>query len=156
TPASQGYPSYPEPGYGQPANQAYQGYGQSQPYGTPANQAYPSYPQPGYAQPAYGQPSQPYGYQMPVKAPALAEWRRRLLARTIDGLLLAVISSPLWISPWGTFLHPVVTITNRSPPGTHLGTIPAAQHAISPAESHLFGKLPVIGLLFYLVAFLYD
>jgi len=151
TPANQGYPSFPEPGYGTPGGQPYQGYGQAQPYGTPASQAYPGYPQPGY-----GQPYQPYGYQMPGKDPALAEWWRRLLARVIDGLILGVIFSPLWISPWATFIHQMVTITNRYPRGTQLGTIPAAQNSISNAESHLVGKLVVIGLLFYLVAFLYD
>jgi uncharacterized RDD family membrane protein YckC len=149
TPPSQAYPSYPEPGYGTPAGQAYPGYAQTQPYGTPPSLAYPSYPRPGYGQPGYG-------YQMPGKDPALAEWWQRLLARIIDGLILAVLFSPLWIPPWRTFFHELATTTNSYPPGTKLGNIPAASHAIATAETHLIGKLFAIGLLFYLVAFLYD
>ena len=164
---SQGSPSYPQPGYGQPGqpspsygqaqpgygapSQGSPGYGQTQPYGTPVSQAYPAYPQPGY-----GQPYQSYGYQPTAKDPALAEWWRRLLARVIDGLILAVIFSPLWIPPWRTFVHQTSLIYSRYPPGTRLGSIPAARNAIVTAEGHLIGKLFVIGLFFYLVAFLYD
>jgi uncharacterized RDD family membrane protein YckC len=140
TPPSQAYPSYPQAGYGQ-----------TQPYSTPPSQAYPSYPQAGY-----GQPYQPYGYQMPGKDPALAEWWQRLLARIIDGLILAVIFSPLWIPPWTTFFHQLAAIADSYPQGTKLGAIPAARNAIATAEGHLFVKIFVIALLFYLVAFLYD
>jgi uncharacterized RDD family membrane protein YckC len=153
TPGNQAYPGYgtpgntsnPQPGYGTPGNQAYPG------YGTPGNQAYPSYPQPGY-----GQPYQPYGYQPTGKDPALAEWWRRLLARVIDGLILAVVFSPLWIPPWHTFFNQLATIASRYPAGTSLGTIPAARNAIATAETHLEGKLFVVGVVFYLVAFGYD
>ena len=151
TPASQGYPRFPEAGSGAPANPANPGYGQTQPYATPPGQAYPSYPQA-----SYGQPYQGYGYQMSGKDPALAEWWRRLLARIIDGLILAVIFSPLWIPPWRNFVNQLTTITDRYPPGTKLGSIPAARNAIATAETHLIGKLFVVGLVFYLVAFLYD
>jgi uncharacterized RDD family membrane protein YckC len=150
TPPGQGYPGYPQPAYGAPANQVSPGYGQTQPYGTPASQGYPSYPQAGY-----GQPYQPYGYQRPGKDPALAEWWRRLLARVIDGLILAVIFTPLWIPPWRTFFRQFAAITNRYP-SSALNASPAARNAIATADGHLFGKLFVVGLLFYLVAFLYD
>jgi uncharacterized RDD family membrane protein YckC len=147
---TQAYPSYPQPGYGQPSNQAYPSYPQPS-YGQPGNQAYPSYPQPGY-----GQPYQPYSYQLAGKDPALAEWWRRLLARIIDGLILAVVFSPLWIPPWRTFFNAVAAIANRYPSGTTLSTMPGARNAIATAEGHLVGKLVVVGLLYYLVAFLYD
>jgi len=146
-----GTPGNPQPGYGNPnpqpgyGNQAYPG------YGTPGSQAYPSYPQQGY-----GQPYQPYGYQPTGKDPALAEWWRRLLARVIDGLILAVVFSPLWIPAWHTFFNQVATITNQYPAGTTLGSIPAARNAIAAAESHLEGSLFVVGLVFYVVAFAYD
>ena len=190
TPASQGYPSYPQPGYGTPG-QAPSGYGtpgsQAYPsypqpgygtpgqvpsgYGTPPGQAYPSYPQPGYGQPyqpAYGQPYQPaygqyQGYGQPYRAfepvngrknPALAEWWRRLLARIIDGFILGVIFSPLWIPPWRAFLTTVNNLDIEY--GTEISTNPAAKSAMATAESHLLVKIFVIGLGFYLVAFLYD
>jgi uncharacterized RDD family membrane protein YckC len=182
TPPSQGYQGYPEPGYGTPANQAYPSYGQTQPYDTPVGQGYPSYPQPGYGQPGnqaypgpppgygqpggqaypsypqpgYGQPYQPYGYQMAAKDPALAEWWRRLLARVIDGLILGVIFAALWIPPLHTFFHQLSAISNQYPTGTQISSIPAAKPAIAAAEGHLFGSIIIIGLAFYLVAFLYD
>jgi len=145
-----GAPGNPQPGYGAPGNQAYPGYPQPG-YGTPAGQAYPSYPQPGY-----GQPYQPYGYQPTGKDPALAEWWRRLLARVIDGLILAVVFSPLWIPAWHTFFNRLTTIANQYPAGTSLSSVPAARTAIAAAESHLEGALFVVGLVFYLVAFAYD
>ena len=149
TPANQPYPSFPEPDSGTPASQGYPGYRQTQPYGTPANQPYPSYPQPGY-----GQPYQPYGYQMPGKDPALAEWWRRLLARVIDGLILGVVFSPLWIPAWRAFFRQFSAIANRYP-GSALNTA-AAKNAIATAEGHLVGSIFVVGLLFYVVAFGYD
>ena len=133
------------------SGQAQPSYGQAQPgYGTAGTQPYPSYPQPGY-----GQPYQPYGYQMAGKDPALAEWWRRLLARVIDGLILGVICSPLWIPPWSTFVHQLTAIADRYP-GARLGTIPAAKNAIATAEGHLAGKLLAVGLAFYALAFCYD
>ena len=145
-----GAPGNPQPGYGTPGNQAYPGYPQPG-YGTPGSQAYPSYPQP-----SYGQPYQPYGYQPTGKDPALAEWWRRLLARVIDGLILAVVFSPLWIPAWHTFFNRLTAIANQYPAGTSLSSIPAARTAIAAAESHLEGSLFVVGLVFYLVAFAYD
>jgi uncharacterized RDD family membrane protein YckC len=145
-----GYGNQAYPGYGTPGNQAYPGYPQ-QGFGTPGSQPYPSYPQQGY-----GQPYQPYGYQPTGKDPALAEWWRRLLARLIDGLILAVVFSPLWIPAWHTFFNQLTTISNQYPAGTSLSSIPAARSAIATAESHLEGSLVVVGLAFYLVAFAYD
>jgi uncharacterized RDD family membrane protein YckC len=133
-PGGQGYPSYPQPGYGQPY-------------------------QPGYGQQhhaAYGQPYQPDGTALAGKNPALAEWWRRLLARFIDGLILAVIFAPLWFPPWRTFFRTLQGIANRYPAGTQLSTVPAAKNAIATAEGHLIGKVFVVSLGFYLVAFLYD
>jgi uncharacterized RDD family membrane protein YckC len=145
-----GYGNQAYPGYGAPGNQAYPGYPQPG-YGTPGSQAYPSYPQPGY-----GQPYQPYGYQPSGKDPALAEWWRRLLARVIDGCILAVLFSPLWIPAWHTFFHRLAVITSSYPAGTSLGNIPAARNAIATAEGHLAGSLFLVSVLFDLVAFAYD
>ncbi|MER6824565.1 RDD family protein [Streptosporangium sp. NPDC000563] len=75
----------PQPGYGQQPDygQQYgqQGYGQQPDYG---QQGYGQ--QPGYGQQGYGQP-----YGGPPGAPApLAEWWQRLLARLVDGIILAI------------------------------------------------------------------
>jgi uncharacterized RDD family membrane protein YckC len=124
---------------------------QPQDYGTPGEPAYPSYPPAGY-----GQPNPAYGHQPRGKDPALAAWWQRLLARIIDGAILALVFSPLWIPPWSSFVSTLRTIINDYPAGTNLNSIPAARTAITHAESHLVAKLFVVGLLFYLVAFGYD
>jgi len=142
SPAGQpgGYGESGQPGYGQP------GYGQPW-YGQPG--------QPGYGQPGYGQP---LAYSVPRagRSPALAEWWRRLLARVIDGMILAVIFAPFWVPPWSTFIRTATAIAHRYPAGTQLGSIPAANQALGVAESHLAAKLFVITVGFYLVAFAYD
>jgi uncharacterized RDD family membrane protein YckC len=155
--AGQSYPGYPQSGYGQPHPTSPPSYGQPS-YGQPSY-GQPGYGQPGYPQPGYGQPYQPYqahGRQLAGKDPALAEWWRRLLARVIDGLILGVVFSPLWIPLWRNFFNQLTAIANRYPSGANLAAIPAAKSAIATAESHLVGKLFVITLAFYLVAFCYD
>jgi uncharacterized RDD family membrane protein YckC len=124
---------------------------QPQEQGTPPGSAYQSYPQSGY-----GQPHPAYGYRPAGKDPALAAWWQRLLARVIDGAILAVVFSPLWIPPWSSFVSSIRAIVNEYPAGTTLSSIPAARNAITHAESHLVARLFVVGLLFYLVAFGYD
>ena len=139
--------SYGTPG--QAYGQAPQGHGQPQQgYGP---QAYPGYPPAGY-----GQPYPAYGQGMARNDPALAEWWRRLLARVIDGLVLAVIFAPLWVPPWRAFFASMHSIADRYPAGTQLSSIPAAKSAIATAEGHLAGKLYLVAIGFYLVAFLYD
>jgi uncharacterized RDD family membrane protein YckC len=157
TPPGQAYPGYgappgqqPNPGYGTPPGQAYPGYGNP-------GQAYPGYPAPGQGYPAYPQQA---GYgRYPAygggKDPALAEWWRRLLARLIDWIVLGVVFAPLWYPPWRTFLRTVSNISNRYP-GRNINAIPAARTQLAHAESHLLGRLVVVFLLYYLVAFFYD
>jgi uncharacterized RDD family membrane protein YckC len=136
TPGGPAYPSYPQSGYGQSYPQS--GYGQS-------------YPQSGY-----GQPHPAYSYQPVGSDPALAAWWQRLLARIIDGAILAILFSPLWIPPYGKFFSALRTIRNEYPAGTNLNSVAAARTLIVHAESHLIARLFVVGLLFYLVAFAYD
>jgi uncharacterized RDD family membrane protein YckC len=153
TPPQPGYGSQPQPGYGQPGY-AQPGYGQ-QGYG---QQGYgqQGYGQPGYAQP-YGSAYQPYpgtGYQYgPGKDPTLAEWWQRLLARMIDWVIVGVISSPLWIPAFTTYVNKLRSISNQY--GGNLNT-PAAQTAINHAGGHLFGKLFLAGLAAALLLFAYD
>jgi uncharacterized RDD family membrane protein YckC len=155
-PGGQAYPSYPQAGYGSGYPQA--GYGQ-QPYNPGYGQ--PGYGQPynpGYAQPyhpGYGQPYQAFGPVMGAKNPALAEWWRRLLARLIDGFIIAVIFAPVWVPPWRTFIRSVQNIANQYP-GGQLNANPAASTALASAEGHLVGKMVAIFFATYVVVFLYD
>ena len=152
TPPQPGYGSHPQPGYGQPGY-AQPGYGQ-QGYGQQA------YGQPGYPQP-YGSPYQPYpgtGYQSgypygPGKDPTLAEWWQRLLGRLIDWIIVGVISSPLWIPAFTTYISKLRSINNQY--GGNLNS-PAAQTAITHAGGHLFGRLFLAGLAAAVLMFAYD
>jgi uncharacterized RDD family membrane protein YckC len=150
-PGGQAYPSYPQAGYGSGYPQA--GYGQ-QPYNPGYGQPY----NPGYAQPyhpGYGRPYQAFGPVMGAKNPALAEWWRRLLARLIDGFIIAVIFAPVWVPPWRTFIRSVQNIANQYP-GGQLNANPAASTALASAEGHLVGKMVAIFFATYVVVFLYD
>ena len=153
-----GYGTQPQPGYG---TQPQPGYGtQPQPgYGQPGY-AQPGYGQPGYPQP-YGSPYQPYpggGYQYgpgqygPAKDPTLAEWWQRLLGQMIDWVIVGVLTSPLWIPAFTTYVNRLRSITS------HYGNLntPAAQTAVASAGGHLFGGLFLAGLASALIMFVYD
>jgi uncharacterized RDD family membrane protein YckC len=160
-PAGPGYGTPPgpasTPAYGQPADYGQPGgYGQPSGYGQPGGYGQPSG---GYGQPAgYGQPHPAYANPVRPKDPALAEWWRRLLARVIDGIVLAVILgfalSPLWLGPFTTFLHTMQRITDQYPGG--LANNAAATTAIGNAEATFAGKILSVLVLFYVGAFAYD
>jgi uncharacterized RDD family membrane protein YckC len=147
-----GYGGQPQPGYGQPGY-AQPGYGQ-------AGYGQPGYGQSGYAQP-YGSPYQPYpggGYQYgpgqygPAKDPTLAEWWQRLLGRMIDWIIVGVLSSPLWIPAFATYINRLRSITSQY---SNINT-PAAQTAVTNAGGHLAGALFLAGLAAALIMFVYD
>lgn len=153
-------PPAPGPGYGQP------GYG-------PPGYGPPGYPQPGYAPPGYGQPGygkpgygQPYGQYQPYPSPAagtvpasrdpaLAEWWQRLLARLVDGLVLAVLLSPLWLATMLPVFHRLQALSAASP---YLS--PAAQHAfdvsVRQTVNGMIGHLVLVAIASAVVSFGYD
>ena len=144
-------------------------HGSPQPVGVPPGAGYDPGGQPGSGtqpsqfHPAYlypGNPPQGVGYPhlppQPVSKEGLAEWWQRLLARVIDGIILAAISAPFWIPPWIHFITKLRHIADSYPLGAQLANIPAARNAITTAEGHLFGQLLLVLLLFYLLAFGYD
>jgi uncharacterized RDD family membrane protein YckC len=170
----QAAPGYGTP-YGQPATAAppagAQGYGQpAYPQGG-AGYAQPDYSRPGYAQPGYPQPGrypgypqpgygqQPAGYRNPVqpKDPALAEWWRRLLARLLDGIVVAVllglVLAPWWVPPWTTFLHEAQALLNRY---QDTASTAALDKGLASAEAHFFGQVFGLIMLSYLGFFAYD
>jgi uncharacterized RDD family membrane protein YckC len=173
-PAAPGYGPQPGQGYGTPPAP---GYGAAAPgYGAPAGPGYGTQPAPGYGtpaypgyvppgqypgrgqQPGYGRPQAGYASRVTPKDPALAEWWRRLMARLIDWIVLAVVLglalAPLWVAPWTTFLHQMHSIINQYP--ADAGSDTAATRALATAETHLLGKLVVVLPLFYAGAFFYD
>jgi uncharacterized RDD family membrane protein YckC len=171
-PGQPGYAQPPgQPGYGQPPGQP--GYGQptytpppGQPgYAQPAGQPgypQPGYPQPGYGQPGYGQPApyaspyQPYpgtGYGYQAKDPSLAEWWQRLLARIIDGLVLAVLILPLWIPAFSSLISKLRNINNQYAANPNS---PAAQAAIKHVTGHFLGEMALVVIAGLVVAMAYD
>jgi len=71
----------------------------------------------------------------------------------IDWVIVGVISSPLWIPAFTTYVNKLRSISNQY--GGNLNT-PAAQTAIDHAGGHLFGKLFLAGLAAALLMFAYD
>jgi uncharacterized RDD family membrane protein YckC len=71
----------------------------------------------------------------------------------IDWVIVGVISSPLWIPAFTTYVNKLRSISNQY--GGNLNT-PAAQTAIDHAGGHLFGKLFLAGLGAALILFAYD
>jgi uncharacterized RDD family membrane protein YckC len=148
-----GTPSQPPPPPGQPYGP---GPGQ-QPYG-PGQQPY------GPGQQPYGPGRQPYeGYQpypaggyggdyRPGKDPALAEWWRRLLARFIDWIVLAVVVGPFWIAATVSLFHRIQAISDQYP---NLNG-PVAQAALRHTVNQMTGRFLLIGAISAVLAFGYD
>jgi len=104
-------PAAPPPDYGQPPPAAPPGYGQAPPpaygqqpppgYGQPAGYGTPGYG-PGYGAPQYGGPvgGAPYKGQAlglpPIGPNSLASQWKRLLARIIDGIIIAIPTAILF------------------------------------------------------------
>jgi len=144
-----------QPGYGTPP-----GYGAQPGYGTPPGYgAQPGYGLPGYTAPGqqpygspapYGSPYQPYPGGGYGKDPRLAEWWRRLLARWIDGFVLLVLTSWLWIPAEINFIHQVSTISSQTDDPV------AQQTAMTNATSQLAGRVLLLGVAIAILSFFYD
>jgi uncharacterized RDD family membrane protein YckC len=127
----------PAPGYGPPPA----GYGQ--PFG--AYQPYPGQPYPGQPYPGAA------AYQPQAKDPALADWWQRLLARLIDGLVLLVLTSPLWVAVTVSLVHRINELNSQS-----FGTAAQQQAAASHVVGQAFGGFVVIAALSVALSFGYD
>jgi uncharacterized RDD family membrane protein YckC len=146
----------PRPGYGspQPGYPGYPGYAAPPGYGTPGGM--PGYPPGGqpYGPPGpYGSPYQPHpaGWNQYGKDPRLAEWWQRLVARILDGLVLGVLTSWIWIWAFVSIFHQFSTVLNQN-----AGDPAAQQAALLSYESHLIGRLLLVEVAYAAVAFLYD
>lgn len=106
-------PGYGQPGYGQPGG-GQPGYGQ------------PGYGQPGYGPPGYGQRPYPqgrfgqmagrpgYGGRIPQRDPSLAGAWERLLAATIDWVLIFVVSVLALHTQMTRFYHQAQSVLTAS------------------------------------------
>lgn len=157
-----GQPYGAGPGGGQPYGAgpaAGPSYGTQPQYGTspPASPYAAPPPQYGVSQ-HYGMPQQPYpaypGYGGAAQQPDpdLAEWWRRLLARLIDGIIVSLLTAPLWVVVAIRAFHRINRVVQRYP---DLST-PAAQAALKQADGKLLGAAWVIVIASGLIWFLYD
>jgi uncharacterized RDD family membrane protein YckC len=83
----------------------------------------------------------------------LAEWWRRLLARLIDGLILAVVVIPLYIVLLAHDISKFNQVLNEYQLDLNSA---AAKAAISHVEGQLFGAAFLVGIVATVIAFLYD
>jgi uncharacterized RDD family membrane protein YckC len=143
-------PPYPHP-YGQP----YGAPGRAQSPG-PAPQGPGPGPQTGpgpYGGQPYPQqypPGQPYGYGPLAPDPTLAEWWQRLVARIVDSLIIALITSPLviWFMVW--YVHQLTALIQANPDA------PPNTPEFMRLELKVMGFAVLLGLTQGLLSFLYD
>jgi uncharacterized RDD family membrane protein YckC len=91
----------------------------------------------------------------PGRDPALAEWWQRLLARLIDGIVLAVLITPLWVAAFLPLWRRLQTLSTESP---YLS--PAAQHAfnisVRQTGASMIGRLILVAIAAAVISFGYD
>jgi len=135
------------------ASGAYQPYPGARP-GTPGYGA-PGYGAPGYGAPGYGAAGDPAGRPV-ARDPALAEWWQRLLARLVDGVILLILTSPLWVTALLSLFRRVQRLADQYP---DLGQ-PAAAQAFNASVSQMMagmtGTFLLLGLGIAAVSFGYD
>jgi uncharacterized RDD family membrane protein YckC len=82
--------------------------------------------------------------------PTLAEAWQRLVARLIDGLIISVITSPLWIWFLDWYFHKITNLFPDNP------NDPADMNHFMQVELHMMGISLLIGLVGAFVLFIYD
>jgi uncharacterized RDD family membrane protein YckC len=139
-------PDQPQgPAQGQPPGAA-----PGQAYGTPVQpngQAYGSYQ-------AYPGSAVATGYR--AKDPALAEWWERLLARVIDGIIVAILTSPIWIPLMVSLYRRLQRLSYQYPDLTQPGAQQAFNNAVSQMVAGMIGTIALVVFSSALVYFAYD
>jgi uncharacterized RDD family membrane protein YckC len=82
--------------------------------------------------------------------PTLAEAWQRLVARLLDGVILAVIMSPLWIFFFNWYFHKLRDFFPANPDE------PPDMDKLMQSELHLMGISLLVGLVGATIAFVYD
>jgi uncharacterized RDD family membrane protein YckC len=137
-----------QPGTGGPQGAGPPGYGQPYPqqppvYGASYQGNYPAYP--GYpAQPVY-QGSQ---YRQ-AGDPTLAEWWQRLLARLVDGIVLVMLLSPLYVIIFVRFFHKIQALIPANG-----GPVPPQR--VLHIEGQYLGSFLLVAVAAAVIAFVYD
>ncbi len=123
------------------------------PYGTAPGQphrAHQPYPAPSY-RPAGSGTGNGTG-----RDPALAEWWQRLVARLIDDVILAVLTSPFWGPALVTVYHRVQRLASQYPDLSQPAATQAFNNGVSQIVAGMVGTFLLIGVAVGVVSFGYD
>jgi uncharacterized RDD family membrane protein YckC len=130
------------------------------------------------AQPAGAAPGQPYGAYQPyprarrgapgpgtpgpgtpgqtARDPALAEWWQRLLARLVDGVILVILTSPLWVTALLSLFRRVQRLASQYPDLSQPAAAQAFNTGVSQMMTGMTGTFLLLGLGVAAVSFGYD
>jgi len=146
--AAPGQPAGAAPG--QPAGAAPgQYYGTYRPY-PGSGRAGPGYGAPGYGAPGYRTAGQT------ARDPALAEWWQRLLARLVDGVILVILTSPLWFAVLLSLFRRVQLLASQYPDLSQPAAAQAFNASVSQVLTGMTGTFLLLGLAIAAVSFGYD
>jgi uncharacterized RDD family membrane protein YckC len=129
-----------------------------QPAGAAPGQSYGvyrPYPGAGRGAPGYGAPSNGTAGQT-ARDPALAEWWQRLLARLIDGVILVILTSPLWFPVLLSLFRRVQRLAGQYPDLSQPAAAQAFNTSLSQMLTGMTGTFLLLGLGVAAVSFGYD
>jgi uncharacterized RDD family membrane protein YckC len=146
--AGQGQP--PGAGYGEPPGPA-----PGPAYGTyqPHPGARPGTP--GYGARGHGAAGDPAA-RPTARVPALAEWWQRLLARLVDGVILVILTSPLWVTALLSLFRRVQRLASQYPDLSQPAAAQAFNTGVSQLMTGMTGTFLLLGLGVAAVPFGYD
>jgi uncharacterized RDD family membrane protein YckC len=139
------------------------GTGQGQPAGLAPGQAYRTYQPypgartatPGYGERGYGAAGDPAA-RPTARDPALAEWWQRLLARLVDGVILVILTSPLWVTALLSLFRRVQRLASQYPDLSQPAAAQAFNTGVSQMLTGMTGTFLLLGLGVAAVSFGYD
>jgi uncharacterized RDD family membrane protein YckC len=116
---------------------------------------YQPYPGAAPAAPGYGTPGTGAAGRA-ARDPALAEWWQRLLARLVDGVILVILTSPLWITALLPVYRRLQRLASEYPDLTQPAAAQAFNNGVSQMMAGMVGTFLLIGLGVGVVSFGYD
>jgi uncharacterized RDD family membrane protein YckC len=121
----------------------------------PSYGAYQAYPGAGRGAPGYGTPGRETAGHT-ARDPALAEWWQRLLARLVDGVILVILTSPLWIPALVSLFRRVQRLASQYPDLSQPAAARAFNAGVSQMMAGMAGTFLLLGLAVAAISFGYD
>jgi uncharacterized RDD family membrane protein YckC len=110
---------------------------------------------PGYGARGYGAAGDPTA-RPAARDPALAEWWQRLLARLVDGIILVILTSPLWVTALLSLFRRVQRLASQYPDLSQPAAARAFNTSVSQMMIGMTGTFLLLGLGVAAVSFGYD